>query len=174
MYSVDEKDSVVPLAEVPQSDPGAPMPFVMCDEHTVLLAYFVFQKDPNWDGTYVQIRDPESPQELISLINFEWPKSHIFGPPNDEAFSGHPLASRGLRRYSAAEVKHSSWIRRLERMNSVHHRHNPAWFDKYRHFIFAFHDSTFECVAKGLQVSVHKGPMSSVLTEMKKLLGWSA
>jgi hypothetical protein len=44
------------------------------------------------------------------LLEFSGCYAHLFGPPNDEAFSGHPLASRGLQPYRITEVKHSSWI----------------------------------------------------------------
>ena len=55
----------------------------------------------------------------------------MFGPPNDEAFDGHPLARRGLRPYGAFEVTHSSWIRQLEQMNSVHPHHSPPLFEGF-------------------------------------------
>jgi len=32
----------------------------------------------------------------------------------------------------------------------VHDRHSPARYSALRHFIFTFHDSTFECVAEGV------------------------
>jgi hypothetical protein len=45
--------------------------------------------------------------------------AHTFGPSNDEAFSGHPLAARGLTPYGAFKIENSSWVRHLERMNSA-------------------------------------------------------
>lgn len=83
--------------------------------------------------------------------------------PNDEAFEGHPLASRGLKPYSVFEVKNSSWIRRLERMNSVHRCHRPEGYKMLRHFVFAFHDTTFECVAQGFEWTVHEGIATEIL-----------
>jgi hypothetical protein len=174
MYSVDNRDSVVSLDGVPQSSIGAPCPFVMSDEHTLMLAYIIEKVDPNWDGTYVRSVGPNTAGETVALVRFTRYSSFMFGPPNDEAFGGHPLASRGLKPYSAVEVRHSSWIRRLERMNAVHPRHTPALFDGYRHFIFAFHDSTFECVAEDFTIAVHERTMASLLPEMGKLLNWSA
>lgn len=174
MYSVDDKDSVLKLKGVPQSSVGAPCPFVMSDERTLLLAYIVEHVDTNWDGTYVRMVGPNTPGEQIALVRFVRHDAFMFGPPNDEAFHGHPLASRGLKPYSAVEVLHSSWIRRLERMNAVHPRHIPELFKDYRHFIFAFHDSTFECIAKEFSVSVYKSTMKALLPEMERLLQWSA
>jgi hypothetical protein len=172
MYSVDNKDKVVNLPGVPQSPVGAPCPFVMSDEHTRLLAYFVHKVDPNWDGTYVRLVGPNTPGETIALVNFTRCRAFMFGPPNDEAFHGHPLAARGLKPYSAAEVLHSSWIRKLERMNAVHPKHTSGHFENHRHFIFSFHDSTFECVAWDFTVTLHEGTMQSLLPEMVRLLEW--
>lgn len=95
----------------------------------------------------------------------------MFGGPNDEAFDGHPLAARGLTPYGVFEVKDSSWIRKLERMNSVHPMHNRELFLKrLRHFIFAFHDSTFECVAERFEFDLIEGSMMDVLQHMGRIL----
>jgi hypothetical protein len=174
MYSVDSKDTVVELEGVPQSSVGAPCPFVMSDEHTLLLAYIIERVDPEWDGTYVRLVGPNTSGESIALVRFNRYSACMFGPPNDEAFSGHPLASRGLSPYSAVEVRDSSWIRRLERVNAVHPMHSPELFEDCRHFIFAFHDSTFECVAKDFTVTIYESTMTSLLPEMGRLLEWSA
>lgn len=101
--------------------------------------------------------------EPVALVEFTHAMAHMFGPPNDEAFSGHPLASRGVGPYSVHEVHHSSWIRRLERMNAVHPYHRPERFAHYRHFIFAFHDTTFECIAETFSITVHTGSVAEVL-----------
>ena len=52
--------------------------------------------------------------------------------------------------------------RQLERMNSVHALHNPERFSRLVHFVFSFHDSTFECVADDVEIAVH--PLSEPLT----------
>ena len=172
MYSVDDKDEVMELATAPQCDIGAPLPFVLADDHKLLLAYILSEPDPDWDGTTVEVVTPESPDEAIAIVTFLSPYCHIFGPPDDEAFSGHPLATRGLKPYAVAEVEQSSWIRGLETMNAVHPYHSPALFAAYRHFVFAFHDSTFECVAKDFTVEVLRGLMRSALHKMtEKLTG---
>jgi hypothetical protein len=74
------------------------------------------------------------------------------GAPNNEALSGHPLYSRGLGYYGIYEIIESSWIRSLERMNRVHPSHKPRHFEELRHFVFTFHDDTFECVARGVEL----------------------
>ena len=61
---------------------------------------------------------------------------------------GHPLIKNGLKYYSVHKVMNSSWIAELEKQNSVHPQHNKDFFltDKH-HYIFTFHDSTFELIA---------------------------
>jgi len=91
----------------------------------------------------------------------------MFGPPNDEAFSGHPLSSHGLKPYAIFEVQESSWIRKLEEMNSVHPYHDKEKFmENKKHYIFAFHDSTFECIAKEFKLDIHQGSVSSMVPKM--------
>ena len=94
----------------------------------------------------------------------------MFGSPNDEAFEGHPLESRGLHPYGVFEIENSSWRRELEKRNSIHDRDNPENSAGYKHFIFAFHDSTFECIAMSFEISIHEGSLKDILTEMQKRL----
>ena len=147
------------------------MPALMAEEGGVLLCYYASEPDPEWDGTYVNVVDPDTGGMAIVIVRFIWPSSHMFGMPNDEAFAGHPLASRGLRPYSVCEVLDSSWARKLERMNSVHPRHDPSRFENDRHFIFVFHDSVFECVADGFEITIIRGSMRSAMKRMVKMLG---
>ena len=162
MYAVAD-DRVIPVLSVPPCEPGAPSPMVLADEFRVFVAYYARATDSglraDWDG--LTVSDPMD--EAVVLVEFESAYAHLFGPPNDEAFSGHPLASRGLQPYTVSEVERSSWIRALERMNAVHPYHRTEHFSKYRHFIFAFHDSTFECVAEGFQVHLHRGSVNSAM-----------
>lgn len=171
MYEVDSLDKVVKLRDAPRPDTGAPLPMILCDEHHLLISNFVSEPDPKWDGSYTTMVSPESDGMAIACVRFKWPSAHMFGPPNDEAFSGHPLAARGLQPYAVFEVHDSSWIRKLERMNSVHRSHNRERFlEGRRHFVFAFHDSTFECVADGFEVEMLRGSMRTTVTHMAGLL----
>ena len=167
MYRVDERDTVSPLPDTPQSSVGAPLPAILADEHRLLLAYRVEEPDPDWDGTYATVVDPGHRDMSIAIVDFVRPVLHMFGLPNDEAFAGHPLADRGLRPYAAVEVIGSSWIRAAERMNAVHPSHDRARFlAGLRHFIFTFHDSTFECIAEGLSISLIRGSMRDAVERM--------
>ena len=172
MYSIDRHDKVVELDDVPQSSVGAPLPFVMSDEHTLLLAYLIQDTPADWDGRTIRILTPTSSGEPIALVQFRGYDAYMFGPPNDEAFHGHPLFKRGLHPYGAFEIRRSSWIRQLERMNSVHPYHKPERYSRLKHYVFAFHDSTFECVAEAFEVTIHNGSMKEIMAEMGGRLRW--
>jgi hypothetical protein len=145
MYTAS-KDQPRELTSLPRSCPGAPLPLLIADEHSLFLGYHLVE-GPEDHGL--------EPPCLV--VKFERPYAHMMGPPNDEAFSGHPLAARGLRPYAVFENSGSSWIASLERMNSVHPYHDPQAFEQLKHYIFSFHDSTFECIAKSFSVSKHRG-----------------
>lgn len=175
MYVVDDLDSVSELPRVPQSSIGAPLPIVLADEHRLLLAYLGEQLRETHDGTVIHRVDPRTPGETVMLIEFARYAAYYHGPPNDEAFSGHPLAARGLHPYGAFEVQQSSWVRALEQMNRVHPHHRSGQFERLRHFVFAFHDSTFECVAEDYTIKVSAaGSMAGALPELVQRLGYSA
>ena len=40
MYSVDEKDTIVSLSDIPRPDAGAPRPVILATEHFVAVAYY--------------------------------------------------------------------------------------------------------------------------------------
>ena len=50
MYSVDERDRVIELKDVPQSSVGSPLPLVLSDEFKILLAYMVEEPSFQWAG----------------------------------------------------------------------------------------------------------------------------
>lgn len=162
MYSVDENDTVKLLSSVPQPEAGAPVPVVLASEFRIFLAYVVSEPLPQGRNNSFQLNTNDS----IAQIEFIRPWAHMFGPPSDEIIEGHPLAGRGLEPYGTFEVHNSSWIRSLVEMNAVHSRHDPSQFANDRHFIFTFHDTTFECIATEIRTSVHVGSMRSAIEAM--------
>ena len=161
MYVIDDRDQVRELTDLPQSSVGAPLPVIVASEEQLAVAYFLEVADPDCDGTSVRVVTGEA-EDAAARVEFVRPLAHFFGPPNDEAFSGHPLAGRGLHPYGAFEVIGSSWVRSLERMNRVHPQHRPEHFASYHHFVLAFHDSTFECVAKEYFAQRGTGPLDQL------------
>src|SRR5215510_8413907 len=117
MYTADEKDRVIVLEDFPQSSVGAPVSAIVSDEFTTVVAFYLQDTPEEGDGTWVRVVFRESAGEPLAIVRFSLCYAYSFGPPNDEAFSGHPLAGRGLSPYGAFEVKDSSWLRQLERMN---------------------------------------------------------
>ena len=169
MYEVDEKDRVVALKGIPQSSIGAPLPLIIANEQRVVLAYYADSTDPGWDGQTARVVDQERSNEPIAIVRLDC-VAHMFGPPNDEAFEGHPLAGRGLHRYGTFRIERSSWIRGLEKMNRVHEHHRPERFKKLHHLIFSFHDSTFECVCRDFDVRSAQGSMLDVTPTLLAVL----
>ena len=142
MYNVDEFDAIIELAEVPKQNSGSPCPIVIAEDWRLALSYWEIDDPPCQPTT-----------APLAVICFRRPYMHLFGPPNEDAISGHPLSGRGLYPGGAFRVDHSSLIRHLARMNSVRPEHSSKTFDFLSHFIFTFHDSTFECVAESIDFS---------------------
>ncbi|WP_282610326.1 hypothetical protein [Pelagibius sp. Alg239-R121] len=166
MYQIDMHDRVVELTDIPRMESGAPLPKLVTNEDGLDLIYLLDEPDPNWDGSTATMVSPDTERAKIACIRFDATWAHMLGPPNDEALAGHPLARRGLSHYAVFEILHSSWVRSLERMNAVHPNHSPEMFANLRHFIFTFHDETFECVARGYKFRIAKGSITSVAASL--------
>jgi hypothetical protein len=171
MYEVDDGDEVIELKTAPQSSVGAPNPMVLAGERDVFLAYFTEGKSCGGGGS-VSVVDINTDGESVAVVRFRHCWAHMFGPPNDAAFAGHPLADRGLTPYGVFEIRESSWVRKLERMNAVHQYHDKHRFmrDK-KHFVFSFHDATFECVAESFTVEVSTGLVNDAIRRMLEAAG---
>jgi hypothetical protein len=127
---------------------GAPLPVALADEGRLLLAYLPEVPIPGWDGSWTRVVDLDTTDPVV-LVRLTGVAAWQWGPPNDEAFQGHPLADRGLRPYGVFHVEGSSWIRQLEQMNWVHPQHRPEVYGDLTHLVFTFHDSTLEAITHG-------------------------
>jgi hypothetical protein len=87
---------------VPQSSIGAPIPLVLSDGMTTMLGYYLENTPASWDGTWVQVVDATTDGAPVAIVRFNLCHAHYFGHPNDEAFTGHPLAKPGLTPYGAS------------------------------------------------------------------------
>lgn len=148
-----------------QIDVGAPTPTILSNEQEVYLIFYINTPDPNWDGTYVNVRSNDD--EGISTVKFSQFAQYKFGNPNDEAISGHPYYKNGLQAYTIQEVKESDWVEELRKMNSVHPCHKDEHFKKYKHFIFFFHDSCFEIVCANFEILENTKP--NLKEEIKRI-----
>ena len=152
-------------------DTGAPLPFLLQNEHKVFLTFYIQDSDPDWDGTYVNVVDPGSDVNVnLALVEFKSCTSTKFGSPNDEVLDGHPLEGKGLDSYTAQVVQNSSWIKEIQAINSVHSCYDPESWSNLKHYIFWFHDSTFECLADSYSVEVHKTNMQVLLLKISNEL----
>ncbi len=87
----------------------------------------------------------------IGIIRFEHCIVSKLGYPNDEALPGHSLYQFGLTHYELQLVINSPWLRELNLANEISFPESLGHLDGYKHFIFPFHDSTFECLADSFQ-----------------------
>ena len=148
-------------------DSGAPMPHLMVNDNRALLAFLLSEPDPSWDGSYVTIKSPADEQpEPLGLVEFKLCVSAKLGAPNDEVFVGHPLEGKGREAYGAQRVVNSQWLKETEQINSVHPMYRPNNWRNLNHFIFWFHDSTFECIAESYKVETHQTNMKVLLNMM--------
>jgi hypothetical protein len=139
------------------------LPHLLCSSHHAFLIFLLNEPDPAWDGTYVTIKDPASGAvEPLALVEFQG-ATVKFGSPNDEVMRGHPLHGKGLMPYAAHHVMNSRWARELEEINKVHSRYDPDHWKDLKHYLFAFHDETFECLARDHKVEVYRTSMKDLV-----------
>lgn len=80
-------------------------------------------------------------RELTVMATFPICRSHRFGEPGAGSLGTHPLAKRGLQPHGAFEVRDSAWAGSFP---------GGPW----KHFVFTFRDSLFECVANDVGVEL--------------------
>ena len=150
-------DRVVPLDVGVVADPGVSGAVLLRDDHRTYLTFRSCARS---------VTEGAGP---TAIVTFERCLITKFGYPNDEALDGHPLSARGLAAYGVFEVLDSSWARSVVIQNRVRF---PATPDDYagRHFVFAFHDSTFECLARDLRVEFAEGPAAEIIQRLAATL----
>lgn len=99
----------------------------------------------------------------VALVEFEMCSITKFGYPNDEAWSGIPR-TEGLS-YGVFEVRNSHWVRELTALNR-HSFPNTPEDTTSRHFLFLFHDSSFECIADDVKLELVERPYGDVFSRI--------
>lgn len=146
-------------------DVGAPLPQVLVNDHRCFLIFYLAD-DTVWDGKTASVVDPSDGSKAeLAMVEFERAASVKLGAPNDEVFHGHPLHGRGSAGYFAERVINSAWLRELEAINSVHAMYRPESWRDLNHYVFWFHDSTFECVARSFTLELHSTSLVDLLAE---------
>lgn len=116
-----------------------------------------------------------------AAVTFEGLEECRFGGPNDEGRPEHPLYDKGMRDlpYAICEVLSSRWAAERATRNEATARR--IWGERFqktyasrsfelRHFVFLFHDSTFECLASKIEVAVSPQPVNELVVEHAKRL----
>lgn len=166
-----DKPYLIPAGFPIAWDIGAPSPFLLCSDYRTFLTFYVNEPDPNWDGTYVKVVNPASPEPAkLCLVTFKQCASAKLGHPNEDVQPAHPLASRGFQPYTAQIVKNSPWLKEIAKTNSVHPQDDPTSWKALNHYVFWFHDSTFECLAESYEVEVTSEPMSELLSRVHRMI----
>jgi hypothetical protein len=145
----------VELDVTPRWSTGAPQPHLLANGLRAFLLFYLANPDP----------DRAAPEPL-GVVEFHRVHSVRLGRPNDEAIEGHRLSGKGLRLYAAHRVVDSRWITEEERINSVHPQHRGGWHERLTHYVFSFHDETFECLAESFTVEQHVGSPRVVLSNL--------
>ncbi|MBU2489115.1 MAG: hypothetical protein KKA60_06965 [Proteobacteria bacterium] len=147
-----------------QWDIGAPLPILMCNDNKTFLTFYIDEPCPDWYGTYVTSVDPASPEPAsLCLVTFNGCLSSKLGTPNDEGQGGHALAGKGLEGYTAQIVVNSPWLAEVAKAENFR-------CESLNHYVFWFHDSTFECLAESFNVEVCFEPMSTLLDRVQAKL----
>ncbi len=106
---------------------------------------------------------PYMAQAGTAIFRFKRCLATRFGYPNDEARAGIPRFKDTA--YGVYEVHNSTWIRDTIRDNRYRF---PNTSDDYirRHLVFAFHDSTFECLTDDFEFEVSTEPLGTILARI--------
>lgn len=82
-----------------------------------------------------------------AVLRFEALLQSRFGYPDDSARRNYPVFARADVGYGVYEVLSSSWLADVQRQNGFS-------FAGTRHFVVTLHDTTFECLARGVSLDV--------------------
>ena len=155
-------------------DTGAPIPHVISSGHKAFLIYYTGEIDPEWDSTYVKIIDPAKEELLpLAVVEFIHCYAYKFGGANDEVIHGHPLWGKGLKPYGAHIIRNSEWIKKEEKINSVHRYYRAERWEKINHCLLLFHDEMFECLAEGFKIETVRDTFKHVLEKsLHEIMKW--
>jgi hypothetical protein len=97
-----------------------------------------------------------------AVVEFTFCTVTKFGYPNDEAWDSIPR-TKGLS-YGIFEVENSEWKLQLSQLNRHSFPNTKEWSG--RHFLFLFHDSSFECIAKDMNLDIMTEPYAEVFQKI--------
>ncbi|NOU34758.1 MAG: hypothetical protein HOO96_43260 [Polyangiaceae bacterium] len=97
----------------------------------------------------------------MAVVRFDRVASARMGTPNDETLHGHPLHGKGLEIYGAHRVEGSRWLAELQAIDAVHPQHSAHIWEERHHYLLAFHDDVFECIARSFTAEVKRTTVAS-------------
>ena len=62
-----------------QMDSGAPCPVVLSDEHKVILLFYLYSSNPDWDGTTIHVRDSDNDVGVACVEFKQYKQSNMVG-----------------------------------------------------------------------------------------------
>lgn len=133
-------EKVIPLETDITPEAAVSGAIVLANELDTMLSFNAMRLMP--DGLYHDAG--------CAIVRFELCSISKFGYPNDEAWSGIPR-TQGLS-YGCYEVLNSPWNAEICELNK--HSFPDSVPSKARHFLFLFHNSSFECLADGFTIEV--------------------
>ena len=145
---IGDNEVAIWIEDVPECLRRAPCPMLIAREGRVNLAYF-FQYEPpaGWDGQRARVIREDTEDLDCCILSFIGVTEHVFYQGGGDA-RGHPLEDKGLEPYSLYRIENSRW----------------GWSRAGRtHFIFMFHDSTFECVAESYVCKTARSSVSKLI-----------
>ena len=147
------------LPVTPEAAISGPV-LVQTDYLTVLTFNAMRETDrpTDWGGYYKESAG-------TAIIEFRGLSVTRFGYPNDEVWSKVPR-TKDLS-YGGYEVLNSSWLEELRQLNRVAFP-DINLFAGSRHFLFLFHDSSFECLASDFELQVSEEPYENIFARIQK------
>jgi len=125
-------------------------------ERASLLTFSAVREKANW-------RREDAGYGLVEIVHC---CTSSFGGPGDEDIEKDPLYAKGLHAYGVFEIVNSRWKRLLSEHGGLYFPGTPG--PGQRHFVFTFHDSTFQCIASDLRCMTLEPPFENVLAEVRK------
>lgn len=133
-------EKVVPLETDITPEAAVSGAIALANEYDTMLSFNATRLMP--DGLYQNVG--------CAIVRFQHCLISKFGYPNDEAWSGIPR-TRGLG-YGCYEVLNSPWNAEVCELNK--HSFPDSVRSPLRHFLFLFHDSSFECLADDFTLEI--------------------
>ena len=118
-------------------------------ERASLLTFSAVREKANW-------RREDAGYGLVEIVHC---CTSSFGGPGDEDIEKDPA-------YGVFEIVNSRWKRLLSEHGGLYFPGTPG--PGQRHFVFTFHDSTFQCIASDLRCMTLEPPFENVLAEVRK------